>query len=1444
MANDLKIQGVVEVSTEGVESALNRVGTTADGMARKIEASAATAGKAVDSIGSGAGNSANEFTRAEGKIVASIKRATTQLELLGKTASQRLEFKINTQGLDASKFEPALAKLRELEAAQVRVGTAGRGMGQGLQNTSYQLQDFIVQVNGGVDATRALSMQLPQMLVGFGAAGAAIGVVAALLPNLVSAFSDAGEGAKDFKGAMSDFDKAIGNVGSTVKTFDMEALYEQFNKSSAAVRAATIEQLNFQQEYIRTTQLVAGKKFGESLGGLGEFGGLDRLAGAFAGSGAEKLAGQLGLSVEVAKDLLPVLNGLKAGTQDVNEAFGRFGTVLLGGNAKAVELAATMNELAKSERDGAAAASAISEAQAKMAAGHVLTKKEAEALAKAQKTVAKETEALADLLDAINGKSSQFDSSYVKNVNLLLTAYGNGKLSLDQFNEAFDRYVAMQPGAVASAKELAKAEQYRAKLLGDETARLLEKAKASEDELAMIGLSADQIATLTARRYDEQIAIKAAEAERLRGIDGREAEVYLIEQQISALQRLKNAEVTKPQLKAQADAWQNFTRDIERSLTDALMRSFESGDSFGKAFAKNIQNLFKTMVLKVAIQGTVNAGLNAVGLGGQSGGADLLGLAQNGSSLYSAATGGGIYGAISGFGAGAASMASEMALGSAFVGPSASLAGGAVGAGASAASATGAGSALSSVASAAPYVAAAVAAYMLADSMFGSKGGPKTEGNAYGVIGANGLDIITAADFAAPFGDGNWGRPGAQAEQMQTVVDSFGDSLANFAKTLGGDASGLGIALGFNTDPQGDAPDNIMGSVLDAAGNALYRSVYDVERGTAQQAITAESQRVMLAALQEIDLQDWADAIVDSVNPATASVEQITAALDSLTAMQTLIPVFESLGVKSENVSTAMVSIMGGFDSAAAALNSYYENFYTETERTARLTENVTTAMENLGLAMPATREEFRAIVESLDMTTSAGQATYAALMNLAPAFVQVSDAAAQAAQIAAKAAADALAQANTLAIDAVNSAFDALANSVAAQKDALSKSHAQQMTSLQAAANNATAALNTLSSLAETLKGASASLNTSDADRLAARQSAMATLDAAYATAQTGGSLAPLTDGIKSAISELQKPSEDLYSSFTEYMVAQARYGSIITSLTPYAEGQKSAAQMTLDAVNAGMSDAESSYQAQVDSLDSLVTSAASQVNLLKGIDDSVKSVKTAIDALHSTVRGAALTGIQAGTTTPTAAAEIIKNTGVDLVSESWNQVQTANGTQDIYLSAGGAIGLDGRIYSIAGTSMAAGDVVAWINAKVAQGDASGTDEGRRAAYIEIYNAAVSNGVSAASLDKLMGLSPGTANQIAAMLGMPAFARGGLASGWSLVGEEGPELVNFTNPARVYTASQTADALGGASSEEIRALRADQQAQSAAFAALMARVSKVLEKWDGDGMPEVRVTA
>ena len=106
---------------------------------------------------------------------------------------------------------------------------------------------------------------------------------------------------------------------------------------------------------------------------------------------------------------------------------------------------------------------------------------------------------------------------------------------------------------------------------------------------------------------------------------------------------------------------------------------------------------------------------------------------------------------------------------------------------------------------------------------------------------------------------------------------------------------------------------------------------------------------------------------------------------------------------------------------------------------------------------------------------------------------------------------------------------------------------------------------------------------------------------------------------------------------------------------------------------------------------------------------------------------------------------------------------------------------------------------------------------------------------------------------------GVKAFARGGLAMpGWSLLGEEGPELVNFSQPGRVYTAADTAALFRSAtpraadtdsgSREEVKALRRevyelrrDMLISMSEIARLSRRTSDMVEAWDAEGMPGVR---
>lgn len=92
----------------------------------------------------------------------------------------------------------------------------------------------------------------------------------------------------------------------------------------------------------------------------------------------------------------------------------------------------------------------------------------------------------------------------------------------------------------------------------------------------------------------------------------------------------------------------------------------------------------------------------------------------------------------------------------------------------------------------------------------------------------------------------------------------------------------------------------------------------------------------------------------------------------------------------------------------------------------------------------------------------------------------------------------------------------------------------------------------------------------------------------------------------------------------------------------------------------------------------------------------------------------------------------------------------------------------------------------------------------------------------------------------------VPKFAEGGMhEGGMRLVGEKGPEL-EITGPARYYNADQTKGLLGGNSEliDEIKALRQENRAQASSISGLQLRVAKLLERWDGSGMPETREVA
>ncbi|KQN11556.1 hypothetical protein [Sphingomonas sp. Leaf30] len=124
-----------------------------------------------------------------------------------------------------------------------------------------------------------------------------------------------------------------------------------------------------------------------------------------------------------------------------------------------------------------------------------------------------------------------------------------------------------------------------------------------------------------------------------------------------------------------------------------------------------------------------------------------------------------------------------------------------------------------------------------------------------------------------------------------------------------------------------------------------------------------------------------------------STVEAVGASLDLLGTSAQAMGIAAKLGLADQ------------FDSVSAltsAADAYFGSFYTKEEQATAKTAQFAGVFSSLGMAMPETLAGFRQLVEAQDLTSAAGQATYATLLQLAPAFADL-----QASMEGAKSAAD-----------------------------------------------------------------------------------------------------------------------------------------------------------------------------------------------------------------------------------------------------------------------------------------------------------------------------------------------------------------------------------------------------------------------------------------------------
>jgi tape measure domain-containing protein len=272
------------------------------------------------------------------------------------------------------------------------------------------------------------------------------------------------------------------------------------------------------------------------------------------------------------------------------------------------------------------------------------------------------------------------------------------------------------------------------------------------------------------------------------------------------------------------------------------------------------------------------------------------------------------------------------------------------------------------------------------------------------------------------------------AQQFGLVFQSIGSTLAEAAKALGKDGQTVGEAvarfvvdiprlslLGLKGDDLQSAINNAISATADNVarsvfggleafqkiGEGYFETITRVAAGIDSAQYALEKLGVSAIAYSDIinkqgdvtaELVRQSLIAYESTSGALSSVGKLVATLDgtgddlaaTYARLVELRGALMSVGASGDSLSAAMIRGAGGLDTLKDALSTYLQEFFTDSERNAAATARLAEQFTKLGLAVPATRAEFRALVQSLDTTTEAGQRQYAALVNLSGAFAEI----------------------------------------------------------------------------------------------------------------------------------------------------------------------------------------------------------------------------------------------------------------------------------------------------------------------------------------------------------------------------------------------------------------------------------------------------------------------
>lgn len=496
------------------------------------------------------------------------------------------------------------------------------------------------------------------------------------------------------------------------------------------------------------------------------------------------------------------------------------------------------------------------------------------------------------------------------------------------------------------------------------------------------------------------------------------------------------------------------------------------------------------------------------------------------------------------------------------------------------------------------------------------------------------------------------------------------------------------------------------------------------------------------------------------------------------TSLKTANKAFDMLGqglidvsLQGALVAQGFIDAFGGAEKMSSAVGAYMEAFYTADEQRAATVRALSSEFEKLDLVLPNTREAFRQLVDS---AKEAGDTeAYAALINLAPTFASVSEA---------------LLETGTAAVKVSNDIVSAIMELTASSEEYKKIQRETELTGIDPSLR----ALKRYQYALQDVKEAQDLVNKAKQEEVNKLKEQQNVIKTGITTLK--GFISSFVDLKKSLLFD---QGLSPLSVGQKYSQAKADFSSLLAAATSTGTSESETA-----ARRAALEDLSGSAKKLLET--SREANASSEAYM-----SDYQAVQSALDAAISSA------GVQLSVDEQTLAGI---NTQIDLLSGINTGIMDLNTATQKLVEAQTAA----AIYKASSTSlMSTEDIKTNANAVFAELNAKNK---KAPTYVELASTLYDK----YKIDPQQFMSVITADMYGALRDTgQAFASGGLATGLSLVGENGPEMVDFRTPGRVYTAEQTQGMFNGVSQfgavvaelrslrEEVCALRAQQTAET-----------------------------